>query len=101
MQEQERVANEEAEKRLKAALTAKREPTITSRVASPSIGNTNTNNEAPANSAADLIVESTPATEGSISEDITMDTDTNPAVVSPPSAEVRLYSSFKAKKLDS
>ncbi|KAF5387899.1 hypothetical protein D9615_000104 [Tricholomella constricta] len=38
MQEQERVANEEAEKRLKAALTAKREPT-TSRIASPKRGN--------------------------------------------------------------
>lgn len=39
MQEQERVANEEAEKRLKAALTAKREPSTTaSRVASPALG---------------------------------------------------------------
>lgn len=37
MQEKERVASEEAEKRLKAALTAKREPNVTtSRVASPS-----------------------------------------------------------------
>ena len=40
MQEQERIANEEAEKRLKAALTAKREPGVTaSRVASPAMGN--------------------------------------------------------------
>jgi hypothetical protein len=40
MQEQERIANEEAEKRLKAALTAKREPGVTaSRVASPAVGN--------------------------------------------------------------
>ncbi|KDR65812.1 hypothetical protein GALMADRAFT_148396 [Galerina marginata CBS 339.88] len=40
MQEQERIANEEAEKRLKAALTAKREPgSAASRVASPAIGN--------------------------------------------------------------
>jgi len=39
MQEQERVANEEAEKRLKAALTAKREPSNSvSRVSSPSVG---------------------------------------------------------------
>ncbi|OSX60384.1 hypothetical protein POSPLADRAFT_1058548 [Postia placenta MAD-698-R-SB12] len=39
MQEKERIASEEAEKRLKAALTAKREPNAsTSRVASPSIG---------------------------------------------------------------
>lgn len=37
MQEQERKASEEAEKRLKAALTAKREP-VTFRVASPSLG---------------------------------------------------------------
>jgi len=40
MQEQERIANEEAEKRLKAALTAKREPNVTaSRTASPAAGN--------------------------------------------------------------
>ena len=40
MQEQERITNEEAEKRLKAALTAKREPGATaSRVASPAVGN--------------------------------------------------------------
>ena len=39
MQEKERVASEEAEKRLKAALTAKREPNATvSRVASPNPG---------------------------------------------------------------
>ncbi|KAM6495643.1 Transcription factor/nuclear export subunit protein 2 domain containing protein [Amanita muscaria] len=38
MKEQERAASEEAEKRLKAALLTKREPTIASRVASPSIG---------------------------------------------------------------
>ena len=38
MQEKERLASEEAEKRLKAALTAKREPNNASRVASPSIG---------------------------------------------------------------
>ncbi|KZT71598.1 hypothetical protein DAEQUDRAFT_763816 [Daedalea quercina L-15889] len=38
MQEKERLASEEAEKRLKAALTAKREPNTASRVASPSIG---------------------------------------------------------------
>ena len=39
MQEKERVASEEAERRLKAALTAKREPNATtSRVASPNPG---------------------------------------------------------------
>ena len=38
MQEQDRLAAEEAEKRLKAALTAKREPSINpSRIASPSV----------------------------------------------------------------
>ncbi|TFK29236.1 hypothetical protein FA15DRAFT_664153 [Coprinopsis marcescibilis] len=39
MDEQQRIANQEAEKRLKAALTAKREPgTSASRVASPAVG---------------------------------------------------------------
>jgi THO complex subunit 2 len=38
MPEQERLANEEAEKRLKAALTAKKPLTGSSRVASPAIG---------------------------------------------------------------
>lgn len=39
MQEQERLANEEVEKRLKATLTAKREPGASaSRVASPVVG---------------------------------------------------------------
>lgn len=37
-QEQERNEAEEAEKRLKAALTAKREPSASSRIASPSLG---------------------------------------------------------------
>ena len=38
-EEQERVANEEAEKRLKAALAAKRDPSIAnSRIASPAVG---------------------------------------------------------------
>lgn len=46
MQEKERVASEEAEKRLKAALTAKREPNINgSRVASPGAGDTMTSGE--------------------------------------------------------
>jgi len=38
MAEQERIAGEEAEKRLKAALTAKREPATASRIASPRLG---------------------------------------------------------------
>lgn len=37
-EEQERNEAEEAEKRLKAALTAKREPSASSRIASPSLG---------------------------------------------------------------
>lgn len=42
-QEQERVASEEAEKRLKAALAAKRDPTASSsRIASPMVGDTST-----------------------------------------------------------
>ncbi|RDX55708.1 hypothetical protein OH76DRAFT_1461168 [Lentinus brumalis] len=45
MQEKERVASEEAEKRLKAALTAKREPNVSaSRVASPNPGADSTPN---------------------------------------------------------
>ena len=41
-EEQERVASEEAEKRLKAALAAKRDPsTANSRIASPAVGDTN------------------------------------------------------------
>jgi THO complex subunit 2 len=99
MQEQERVANEEAEKRLKAALTAKREPPTASRVASPSIGNSNAANEPPINLVADTLVESTSATENNGSEDTTMDVDTNSSAISPPSAEVRLYSSFNSEKL--
>jgi THO complex subunit 2 len=81
MQEQERVANEEAEKRLKAALTAKREPAMTSRIASPSIGNSTT-----ANDVSDVSAEATAVTENNTSEDVTMDNDANATV---PSAEVR------------
>jgi THO complex subunit 2 len=88
MQQQERLANEEAEKRLKAALTAKREPPVASRVASPSIGNSTTANDPPANSTSDVAAEATPTTENNTPEDITVDADTNSAVVSPPSAEV-------------
>jgi THO complex subunit 2 len=69
MQEQERVANEEAEKRLKAALTAKREPNTTpSRVSSPTAG--------AASTAKDLSVEQKPSgTEVTLSEDVSMETD--------------------------
>ncbi|OBZ76414.1 THO complex subunit 2 [Grifola frondosa] len=51
MQEKERVESVEAERRLKAALTAKREPNAsTSRVASPSLGESSANPEASAES---------------------------------------------------
>ena len=47
-EEQERAANEEAEKRLKAALAAKRDPSIAnSRIASPAVGEVNSS-ETPA-----------------------------------------------------
>lgn len=50
MQEQERVASEEAEKRLKATLAAKRDPTAsTSRIASPNQGDSSN----PASATAD------------------------------------------------
>ena len=48
-EEQERVASEEAEKRLKAALAAKRDPSIAnSRIASPAVGEVSSSSEAPA-----------------------------------------------------
>lgn len=71
MLEQERIANEEAEKRLKAALTAKREPnTAASRTASPAVG-----------TAGSLDVESKPPT-GTEAE-MPMDVDGLAAVPSP------------------
>ncbi|GLB33487.1 putative THO complex subunit 2 N-terminus [Lyophyllum shimeji] len=75
MQEQERIANEEAEKRLKAALTAKREP-IVSRVASPSFGTP---------SAPEVAVETKPRIEEQPSqEDVAMEVEQS---VSIPPAE--------------
>lgn len=81
MQEQERVANEEAEKRLKAALTAKREPSTTaSRVASPSLN-------APGDLTTDMKVDTKVIPkEGSISEDVQMEVEAT--VVAPPPPEV-------------
>lgn len=47
-EEQERVASEEAEKRLKAALAAKRDPSIAnSRIASPAVGESNSSETSP------------------------------------------------------
>jgi len=71
MQEQERIANEEAEKRLKAALTAKREPGATaSRVASPAVGNS-------------VTPESTDPKPSSADE-VESSMDVDPVVVLPP-----------------
>lgn len=71
MQEQERLANEKAEKDLKAALKAKREPTA-SRVASPSVGE---------NTAKDLAKEPSseqknPVVETNGVEDVNMEPET-------------------------
>lgn len=84
-EEQERVANEEAEKRLKAALAAKRDPSIAhSRIASPVVGDTSSS-ETPAT------VDSKPSTqEVKPSEDVVMDNgDTQASAVSP-APEVRI-----------
>lgn len=71
MQEQERIANEEAEKQLKAALTAKREAAATaSRVASPSLGNS---------TLPDVPSESkTSAEETRVQEDASMEVEPTP-----------------------
>lgn len=88
MQEQERIANEEAEKRLKAALTAKREPTATSRVASPSLGNTTT---------PDALVEAKlRIEETSAQEDVTMEVEN--ASATPPTPEVSPTSHYVMDK---
>lgn len=85
MQEQERIANEEAEKRLKAALTAKREPTSTaSRVASPGVGNV---------TGSDIPVDSkllAPETAVVLKEDSSMDIEATSVATTPPVPEVRL-----------
>ncbi|KAJ7667690.1 transcription factor/nuclear export subunit protein 2-domain-containing protein [Mycena polygramma] len=66
MPEQERLANEEAEKRLKAALTAKKPLASTSRVASPAIGV----------AVADSIADSKSAVQDTASkEDVSMETE--------------------------
>jgi len=74
LQDQERVANEEEEKRLKAALKAKREPsTTTSRVSSPSIGATSATKDTPVDQKSVLEISS--------AEDVSMETD-SPVVCS-------------------
>ncbi|KAI0375719.1 hypothetical protein BV20DRAFT_1059341 [Pilatotrama ljubarskyi] len=77
LQEKERVASEEAEKRLKAALTAKREPNTTaSRVASPNPGA-----ETPAN--GEMTGEAKPSAPDAQATDVTMETPDVP-FASPP-----------------
>jgi THO complex subunit 2 len=78
MQEQERVASEEAEKRLKAALTAKREPSASaSRVASPTQAVAGTAPEQPSDSKPsdiDPVLEPKPPIEDTnTSDDVVMD----------------------------
>lgn len=68
MQEQERLANEEEEKRLKAALTAKREAVaVTSRVSSPVVKDS-------------AVEQQAPVPDISSKEDIKMEIDLPPAV---------------------
>ncbi|EGO01596.1 hypothetical protein SERLA73DRAFT_49063 [Serpula lacrymans var. lacrymans S7.3] len=67
MQEKERLANEEAEKRLKARLAAKREPsTATSRVASPNGGSQST---------PDDTATSKPIVSENVGEDVNMENE--------------------------
>jgi THO complex subunit 2 len=79
--DQERIAGEEAEKRLKAALTAKREPAPASRIASPRLETL---------TSSEVATDSKPPVENtSALEDISMEQEAN-AVHSPPSPEVSL-----------
>ena len=82
-EEQERVASEEAEKRLKAALAAKRDPSMAnSRIASPAVGDTGSS-ELPA------AVEPKPNTqEVKQPEDVVMENGDSQALVVSPAPEV-------------
>jgi len=81
-EEQERVANEEAEKRLKAALAAKRDPSIAnSRIASPAVGEVGSSSEMP------VPAESKSSTqETKPSEDVVMENGDSQASVNASSA---------------
>jgi hypothetical protein len=83
MKEQERAANEEAEKRLKAALLTKREPgAVASRLASPSVG---------ASANPDGVPElngKQSSEEQPIPEDVSMEVETAPTVTGSNSTEV-------------
>jgi hypothetical protein len=85
-QKQEQTAAEEAEKRLKAALTAKREPSTTSRVASPSLG-TQPAVDAP-NESKPRLEETSPTM---VREEYAMEVDQTGAVATPPVSEVCSY----------
>jgi hypothetical protein len=77
MQEQERLANEEVEKRLKAALTAKKPLNSASRVASPGA------------TAADVPVDSKSPVQDTVpKEDMVMDSEPTPPASAPPAPEV-------------
>ncbi|KAK7061446.1 THO complex subunit 2 [Favolaschia claudopus] len=79
MSEQERIANEEAEKRLKAALTAKKPLIAASRTASPGVG------------TPDASVDTKAAADASLREDVPMETDTIPNGSAPPPTELSTY----------
>lgn len=82
-EEQERVASEEAEKRLKAALAAKRDPSIAnSRIASPVVGDANSSETPP-------VADSKPSTqEVRPSEDVVMENGDSQALAVSPAPEV-------------
>lgn len=82
-EEQERVANEEAEKRLKAALAAKRDPSIAnSRIASPAVGDSGS-------SETPVPVETKSSTQDAKpSEDVVMENGDGQAQTISPAPEV-------------
>lgn len=82
-EEQERVANEEAEKRLKAALAAKRDPSIAnSRIASPVVGDASSSETPPG------VDSKTSTQEVKSSEDVVMENGDSQALTVSPAPEV-------------
>ncbi|THH13890.1 hypothetical protein EW146_g6381 [Bondarzewia mesenterica] len=90
MQEQERIASQEAEKRLKAALAAKRDPSAAnSRIASPSVGETTA-------TATETSTETKPvAQESKSSEDVVMENGDAHASIEPPQPESPWFPEIK------
>lgn len=86
MEEKDKIANEEAERRLKATLAAKREPSmVTSRVASPNQGE-------PATPVEATPRPKTPASEAQVAADpVPMEGVEVAAPVSPPNSDVRFF----------